>query len=267
MIAKKIVAASLVAGSVSAVVMAEQVFDVAVFRQNRSGEESSSVGQRPGGQYVMANGPIYLLLMNAFRPQNSEIIGAPSWVTSERYDLQAKANATTDNDELRLMLRALLEARLKLKAHLEPRNKPAYFLVPVRADGRLGPQIERTLRDCASVAAADRAGTPRPVLSPPANGGPSCGMQATDGEIRAGGLTMDVLARNLGMRAGRPVFDRTGIDGYFDLTLKYALRDATNADLPSFFTAVQEQLGLKLESGEAPLQTLVIEHIERPTVE
>jgi uncharacterized protein (TIGR03435 family) len=263
---KKIVVASIVIGSVSAAV-AQQVFDVALFRSNRSGAEASSVGQRPGGQYVMTNGPIYLLLMNAFRPQNNEIIGAPSWVSSERYDLQAKANATTSSDDLRSMLRALLEDRLKLKAHLEPRDRPAFFLVAARADRRLGPDIERTSRDCAAVVAADRAGTLRPVLAPPSNGAPPCGMQASDGEIRAGGLTMDILARNLGMRVGRPVFDRTGIEGYFDLTLKYAPQNAASTEMPSLFSALQEQLGLKLESGVAPLQTLVIEHIERPATE
>ncbi len=243
----------------------EKVFEAAVIRPNRSGETGTFIGQRPGGQYVMTNGTIGLLLQNAYRPENREIIGAPAWVLSDRYDLQATANATTTSDDLRLMLRALLVERLKLVAHLEAREEPAYFLVAARPDGRLGPQIARTTRDCAAVAAANQAGLPRPQLDPPANGAPPCGLQANGGELLGGGMTLDLLARNLGIRAGRPVFDRTGIDGYYDFTLKYSRDQDPNPDLPEFFTALQEQLGLRLESGRAPLQTLVIEHIERPT--
>jgi bla regulator protein BlaR1 len=240
-------------------------FEAAVFRLNTSGSSESSVQQRPGGQYVMVNGTIGILLLNAFRPENRDIVNAPVWVTAEHYDLTARANATTTSDDLRLMLRSLLEERLKLSAHLEPRDQPVYFLTLARPDGRLGPKIERTPRDCAAVAAANRAGLPIPTLDPPANGGDPCGMRANAGEILAGGTSMEVLARNLGTRAGRVVFDRTGLEGYYDLTLKFSRdQDPANPDAPSIFTALQEQLGLKLEPGRAPLQTLVIDHIERP---
>jgi len=251
----------------SATLIAQQpVFEAAVLRPNRGGDEGTSVGQRPGGQYIMTNGTIALLLQNAFRPENGEIVGAPDWVRADRYDLRATANATTTSDDLRLMLRSLLTERLKLAAHLEPRDQPVYFLTKGRQDGRLGASLERTTRDCAAYAAASKSGVPRPLLSPPANGAPPCGMEINDGDMRAGGVTMDLLARNLGRQAGRVVFDRTGIDGYFDLTLKFSREpDPARPDAPSIFTALQEQLGLRLESGRAPLQTLVIDHIERPS--
>jgi len=201
-----------------------------------------------------------------FRPQNGQLVGAPDWVLSDRYDLQATANATTTSDDLRLMLRALLAERLKLAAHLEPREQPVYFLTTARPDRKLGAQIERTTRDCAAVAAANQAGLRPPVLTSPANGAPPCGTNLNNGEMLAGGITMDVLARNLGLRAGRVVFDRTGLEGYFDLTLKFSRdQDPANPDAPSIFTALQEQLGLRLEPGRAPLQTLVIDRIERPS--
>jgi uncharacterized protein (TIGR03435 family) len=263
---KSVAASTLAAIIVSAAVLAQQPsFDAAVFRLNRSGADGSSIGQRPGGQYLMTNGPIYLLLMNAFGPQNRQLVGAPDWVMSERYDLQATANATTTSDALRQMLRNLLAERLRLQAHLEPREQPVYFLVPVRPDKRLGPGIERTARDCASVEAADRAGLPRPVLTPPLNGASPCGVRIVDGEFLAGGQTMEGLARNFGSRAGRPVFDRTGIEGYFDVTLRFSVDLGGSADAPPFVTALSEQLGLRLEAGRAPLQTLVIDHIERPS--
>jgi len=186
-------------------------------------------------------------------------------VTSERYDLRATANATTTSDDLRAMLRTLLAERLKLQAHLEPREQPVYFLVAARVDGSLGPQMQRATRDCAAIDAADRAGLPHPTLTPPANGAPTCGLRVNDGEMLGGGKTMSELAGNLGRAAGRRVFDRTGIDGYFDFALRFSRdQDAANPDAPSIFTALQEQLGLKLEPGRAPLQTLVIDHIERP---
>ena len=250
---------------VSATALAAQaVFEAAVFRRNRSGDEGSSIGQRPGGEYVMTNGPIYLLLMNAFRPQHRDIIGAPAWVTSERYDFQAKAGGTATSDTLREMLRAALADRLKLRARLEPREQPVYFLVAARNDRRLGPKIEPTSRDCASIEAANRAGAPRPESTAPSNGAPSCGIRTNAGELLAGGVTMDVLARNLGAEAGRPVFDRTDFAGYFDLAVRWRDQSLSNPDAADFFTALQEQLGLRLESGRAPLQTLIIDYIERP---
>ena len=91
-------------------------------------------------------------------------------------------------------------------------------------------------------------------------------MEINDGDMRAGGITMDFLARNLGRRAGRVVFDRTGIDGYFDLTLKTTREpDPNRPDAPSIFTALQEQLGLKLQSERVATEFMVIDHVERPT--
>jgi uncharacterized protein (TIGR03435 family) len=91
-------------------------------------------------------------------------------------------------------------------------------------------------------------------------------MRSNDEELLGGGVSMDLLARNLGAVAGLPVFDRTGVEGLFDLTLKYVRdQNTTNADGATFVTALREQLGLRLESGRAPLQTLVIDHIERPS--
>jgi uncharacterized protein (TIGR03435 family) len=92
-------------------------------------------------------------------------------------------------------------------------------------------------------------------------------MRANRGEFLAGGITMDVLARNLGNRAGRIVIDRTGLTGYYQLTLKFSADAGTPADgdALSIFTALREQLGLKLDAGRAPIQTLVIDHVERPT--
>ena len=105
----------------SATLIAQQpVFEAAVLRPNRSGDEGTSIGQRPGGQYIMTNGTIALLLQNAFRPENGEIVGAPDWVRADRYDLRATANATTTSDDLRLMLRSVRETTCQTRSVVEP---------------------------------------------------------------------------------------------------------------------------------------------------
>ena len=164
------------------------------------------------------------------------------------------------------MLRALLAERLHLEAHLEMREQPVYELVFARRDRSLGPQIIRTERNCAEAAAARDAGQPAPPLAPASNGAPPCGIRANRGEFLAGGITMEGLARNLASRAGRVIFDRTGLTGYYQVTLTFAPDIAGDAsDAPTLFTALQEQLGLKLEPARAPLQTLIIDRVERPT--
>src|SRR5262245_30960114 len=240
-------------------------FDAATVRPNRSGAPQMSIDQQPGGRFVMTNGNAQTLLLLAFLPRSGVVTGATDWIVSERYDVIATANAAVSPDQMREMLRSMLNERFNLSAHLEPRDQAVYYLRVARIGG-LGPRIERTPRDCDAVEAAVRAGQPAPTLAAPSNGAPPCGirMSGPDGLV-AGGITMDVLARNLGPRAGRVVLDRTGLSGRYDLTLRFSLdQGQPNSDVPSIFTALQEQLGLKLEPGRAALDTLVVDRIERP---
>jgi uncharacterized protein (TIGR03435 family) len=156
----------------------------------------------------------------------------------------------------------------RLVAHYEDRDEEVYLVTLSRADGRPGRALRTSPRDCAAVETAQQADRP-PIRLPPAeNGAPPCGIQTNGGVFLAGGITMESFARNLGSRAGRIVIDRTGLAGYYELTLKYdGRREAAAAepsDEPSLFTAVQEQLGLRLEAGRGPVQALVIDCIERP---
>ena len=180
------------------------------------------------------------------------------------------------------MLRAMLADRFKLVAHMEKREQPAYDLVVARSDGRLGPNIKPSEVDCAAQAAADRAaadaaratGTPPPRPQCSAFGGPAppCAFRMM-GDRLDGGSTMEMLTRLLRPAAGRVIVDKTGLTGYYQVTLTYdraaGLRGpdaAPAADAaPSVFTAVQEQLGLKLEPSRTSRETLVIDRLERPT--
>jgi uncharacterized protein (TIGR03435 family) len=245
-------------------------FEVATLKRNLSVESGQMVDQQ-GLRYRMVNVTMRTMILNAYRPRSLRLVGAPGWVESERYDLEATMPAGTGADQRAAMLRNLLAARARLVAHYEDREDDVYFLALARQDGRLGASMRLSPRDCAANAAATQAGKPAPPLAPAGNGAPPCGIRSQGGEFLAGGITLDSLARNLGSRSGRIVIDRTGLDGFYELTLNYdAARDASAvspADVPNLFTAIQEQLGLKLQSGRAPVQTLIIDRIERPAAD
>jgi uncharacterized protein (TIGR03435 family) len=250
----------LAAGVVTA---QEPRFEVASLKRNTSGSSSTTMDNRPDG-LVMENATLRNLILNAYRPQSADLVGAPAWL-ADRYDLIAKTAGPSTSEQRAAMLRALLAEELRLRAHYEMREQPVFDLVVARKDRRLGPDIARTDRDCAAAAAARDAGKPEPALAPASNGAPPCGIRSNRGEFLAGGITIDGLARNLASRAGRVIFDRTGLAGYYQITLRFAPDGAADTDVPTLFTALQEQLGLKLEPSRAPLQTLVIDHVERPT--
>lgn len=155
--------------------------------------------------------------------------------------------------------------RFKLLAHQEVRERPTFSLILARSDGRLGPQMRRSDYDCAAVEAANRRNEPAPLA---ANGAPPCGIVQASGTLRAGGITMGLLSQTLSNALGRVVVDKTGLADSYELTLRYgsqALGGGGAADdPPAVFTAMQEQLGLKLEPSIAPLAVLVIDRIERP---
>ena len=158
------------------------------------------------------------------------------------------------------MLRSLLEDRFRLSAHRETRDLPIYALVLARADGRLGPRLRQTTSDyCAKrLEAAGKAGEAVPP------GGPVCGMLPSVNELTAGALPMNEFARFLALNTGRLVVDRTGLTGVWDFDLKYSPDNAPNPDpdRPSICTALQEQLGLRLQATTGPVEVLVIDRVE-----
>lgn len=158
------------------------------------------------------------------------------------------------SDELREMLQTLLAERFKLAVHYETQERPVYALVLARPDGRLGPGLRKSELDCDAIYKAQRAGTPLEVATPK-NGAPPCGMSAGGGMVRAGGMSLAVLTGNLAQAAGRVVVDKTGLTGNYEFTLQFDARPPGSTpadDRPLVFTAVQEQLGLELESDRAP---------------
>lgn len=249
-------------------------FEVASIKENVSGGDNASVRAQPGGRVSVSNNSLRNIVRNAYNVQNYQIIGGPDWINTVRWDITAKAADDATPPQLLLMLRTLLADRFKLVARHEQREMPIYALVIARADGRLGPQLHSSSTDCAALFAAAKA--KGEALSPTTNGRPTCGTRTTRGTMMTSGAAMADLARNLSAFAGRPVVDKTGLSGVFDLDLTWspeqgpsgpdgtALPPASSSDGVSLFTAVQEQLGLKLDAQRAPVDVLVIESAQRP---
>ena len=260
-------------------------FEVASIKRNKSGANGPS-GTRalPSGQFVATNVMLRQLIANAYgMPLQpllpSQIIGAPDWVTSEHFDILAKAEGslpTGPASPLPLMIRALLAERFKLEVHTEQRDLPIYALVPARSDRRAGPQLAPSEIDCA---APRGRGTPPPPPPGPLPGErPRCGIRFLIGNLSAGGVTMAQLANALSRLVGRVVVDKTALGGGFDLDLQWTperMPQAPSAAIPfqppvdpngpSIYTALQEQLGLKLDAQTGPVDVLVIDSVDRLT--
>ena len=259
-------------------------FEVASVKPNTSGDGRMMIGVQPGGRYTATNMPLRLLIRNAYGIQDFQLVGAPDWADSERFDIIAKAEHDIGPpipggppSPIQLMLRSLLEDRFKLALHTEKRELPIYALVLARPDGKLGPQLQPTKTDCSALSGARGRGGPPPDPPPPRGGRPACGVRMMPGQLAAGGFPIGLLAQQLSQSAQRVVVDRTGLTGNYDFDLKWtpdqlpqgappgAPVPAIDPNGPSLFTAVQEQLGLKLESTKGAVEVLVVDHVERPT--
>jgi uncharacterized protein (TIGR03435 family) len=245
-------------------------FEVVSIKRVADVRSQRSVGERPGGQFVLSGMAIAPLIRSAYPADTSDLIGAPDWVSNEVYDVTAKAAGEVSRDQMTAMLQSMLAERFKLTVHYELQERPVYALVLARADGRLGPDLRRSELDCDAIQAARRAGSKEPYPAT-SNGAPACGMSMRGEQgmtVLLGARPLSTLAGSLGSGTGRVVIDKTGLKGNYDVTLRYSERPSPNAPLdapPEIFTALQEQLGLKLEPDRAPLKVLVIDRIERPT--
>jgi uncharacterized protein (TIGR03435 family) len=255
-------------------------FEVASVKPNNGDARGSSWAIHPGGRFTAMNLPLHVIIRNAFALQPSQLVGLPDWASSERFDIAAKAEQdfprTTEKPSLaQLMVQSLLEERFNLVAHREKRDIPVYALVLARADGRLGPQLKESDVDCAALAAAQKAGgsvsgggavsAPGPSSRPAPGERRPCTMTSNDAMLRGTAIPMAALVATLSSAAERIVVDRTGLKGSFDFDLTFSRAQSPDTSAPSVFTAVQEQLGLKLESVRMPMEVLVIDSIDRPT--
>jgi len=276
-----VTSAFLTGPSLGAQAPASTAFEVASVRPNKSGDGRVMLGMQPGGRFTATNVPLRLLLRQAFNVQDFQIVGGPDWITSDRFDVVAKApdGIEFSADAMRPMLRSLLTERFKLAAHNETRDMAIYALMKARPDGKLGAGLTTAAVDCASAARGRRGGGPPPA--PPQPGQKvECGMMIGPGRLNAGGMPMSNLATALGPQVGRIVIDKTELTGNYDFELTYApeaLGGGVGApplvngnpiqvdpNAPNLFTALQEQLGLKLDSQRGSVDVVVIDRLEQP---
>lgn len=245
-------------------------FEVASIKRNPSGDMRASIQSLPGG-YRAVNAPLRTIIRDAYALQGFQLVGGPSWLDAERFDILAKAEGNPTPEQERLMLRTLLAERFALSVHAETRELPLYAMVMAKADGRPGPRLRRTGADCSEAPVWRGTGPPpsREPDSPCSAAGPGSG-----GGMRFRGVTLDAFAKFLATPAQRPVIDRTGLTGLFDIELELTAElgppppppgmpdRVDRAFAPSIFTALQEQLGLKLDSRRGPIDVIVIDRVE-----
>jgi uncharacterized protein (TIGR03435 family) len=246
----------LVAASVAA---APPVFEAATVKINKSGSSGSHT-DFDHGRYSATNVQLKNLMhYSAYGVPEPRILGGPKWVDSERFDIEAKVDSsvieqmrTLSPEQSKLqrqaMFQQLLADRFKLAVHWETRELPVYALVVAKNGSKL--QVSTK---------------------------PGSGTSSSTGQLTAEGMTLaeiaQALTQELATELGRVVIDKTGIAGRYDVTLKWtpdasgapADNGTENSSGPSIFTAMQEQLGLKLESTKGPVQVLVIDHVEMPS--
>jgi uncharacterized protein (TIGR03435 family) len=276
-------------------------FDVASVKQNVNPDAKpfSNFPLGPGAMYSPNGGvfsarkqPALVYIMFAYKLSNHELLALskqlPSWASEEQYDIEAKTdNQHVTKDEMRLMMQSLLADRFKLALHSATEQVPVYALV-VAKPGALGPRLRPHPADdasCSSEPPVPNAEAPAAHPSTTVAGGFPliCGGQAilppsAPGRIASGyrNVPLSLIAQQMTLLGGldRPVVDQTGLTGNFDFSIEFSPETPPSATPsaaddntgPTFRRALLEQTGLKLVSEKAPVTTLVVEHIERPTV-
>jgi uncharacterized protein (TIGR03435 family) len=245
-------------------------FEVASVKQNVSGETRTYFNRPPGVSYT--NITLRALIVRAFGIEQTierfTLQGGPEKILSARFNVTAKEPEGAPAGQTMLMLRTLLAERFNLKVHTETRQMPIYAAVVAR-EGKLGSALRPTPHDCVAFAAAggkrDDDNAPRA-----ADNRPLCFVSDSLGgggalTIRSAAPLAQLLNRVQGF-VDRPVSDATGLTGSFEWELTFSMREQTlDGALPSIYTALPEQLGLKLEPGTGPVEVLVIDSVEMPT--
>jgi uncharacterized protein (TIGR03435 family) len=190
---------------------ADAAFEVASVKRNMSGETRLRF-ETPAGRVSGINVPLRFLIRQAYRVPEARIVGGPTWVDTDRFDILATAPASSNADTTREMLRTLLKERFGLTVHAELREMPIYVLRLARTDGTLGPNLRHSTTDCTRRGSTVVAGSVQ------------CGILVSQGpgsgSLRGGSATIDNFVRLLGDFLERPLNDGTGLTGLFDLELQ-----------------------------------------------
>ena len=245
-------------------------FEVVSIKPNRSGDERTSSIVLPGARYQATNVTLRMLIKTAYQIHDDQIVDAPGWIDIDRFDVVAKGTGNPITTEFvtqaRLMLRPVLADRFKLSFVRQAREIPVYTLTLADSDGRTGPHLSRTDESaCNGPLRAVPVAASAPEQNPPS---PCDAAFSRAGHISARGRDIGTLTTQVFQWADRVVVDRTGLTGRFDWDMQWT-QEALSAGggaapTVSLFTALREQLGLRLQAQRAPVDVLVIERAERP---
>ena len=246
-------------------------FEVASVKPNKSGAAAGKAPGPEGDRVTAYNTRLLLFIQVAYNTSSDHIVSAPDWTITEKYDVVAKADQPLTGNSWQLMLRGLLADRFKLVVHTETRDVPVFALVMARSDRRLGRGLRPAAADCATLRArSEQTGEVDPC------GAISRAQSLVRGMMTVRGAPIGWLIGTMSNDTQRQIIDETGLTGAFDWELTWTPQPflgkpndgrfpTIDREGPSIFTAIQEQLGLKLEPRRGPVDFLVIDHIERPT--
>lgn len=251
-------------------------FDVASIKPASPDVVNRFIRPGPGGDVSLNNFSLREMIVIAWRVQPFQISGGPPWLDSLHYDVVAKPETKRKQDEIPLMLQALLADRFQLVIHRDTKELPLFALTLARKDGKLGPKLIPHEGACTALDPSERLPPPEPGKRPVL----PCGvMQIGARTLMAVGVPVANVAPLLARILGSTVIDKTGLAGNFDLNAEWTpdenqalaflqpgtLPPPSDTAGPSIFTAMQEQLGLKLESQKGPVEVLVIDQAEKPS--
>ena len=237
-------------------------FEVASIRPSANRALEADYVFLPGGQFRAANATVHDLILAAYDAASFRVAGGPEWIRSEQYDVQTRAGDAATIDETRAMLRRLLEERFGLRTRVVSREVPVYILTLSRRGESVGP----TLRPSSLTSCVDRGPLP---INVPLGAPPSCGrLVGNVGHLSGWRVPIDLLTARLEKLVDRPVLNVTELSGQFDVNLQWESDAASvNSEKPGLFTALVEQLGLRLEATRGAADILVIESVEPPTTD
>jgi uncharacterized protein (TIGR03435 family) len=250
-------------------------FEVASVKPHDPANPRTMMVADASGRFTAVGIPVVMLIRTTYNLQDDQVVGGPDWLRSARFDITAKAADGTSPTALGPMLQALLADRFQLSSHRETRELPVYAAVRARTDGHPGPRL------VANACVWDFTKPPAP--SKP--GETRCGnISEGFGRMSLNAMPIPVFLQYLAPKVNRVIVDRTSLTGNFDIELQWTpdnlpprqpgapadqpIRvngEAIDPNGPSLFTALQEQLGLKLDATRAPVEVLVVDRLEQPT--
>ena len=255
----------LVVTGVGVVASAQRAqFEVASVKLHTSDDQRMYMVAQPSGRFVAANIPLRMLIRSAYQLQDDQIVGGPDWLATDRFDIDARAPQApgSPNRQVLEMLQTLLADRFKLTMHSEKRELPVFALERSRRDGSFG----QGLRPTACPDMAIDLSRPQPCMN----------IQTGVGSLTLRGMPLTQFTAYLAPYVNRVIVDRTNLDGRYDIELKWTPESpaqgrgageppASDPNAISIFTALQEQLGLRLDSTRDTVDVLVIDTLERLT--